>query len=345
MIDYDDKAWWYMREIEYTASAVESFWEEVTVESLARELVEERQVKVHLHTMKNEMRKLLFTTVILGLMSGGVLAHEQQYDNTKEPHEAPHKAKPPKGGHSSLANAATNPIANLVQFQIQNVYTSNSYNSGGDSNAFLLQPVIPIALPSETVPLMVTRTTLPYISTPDLGDGINSKNGFGDITTLGIFIPKLETKGVMVGLGYNLIVPTAGDNDFTGSGKWSVGPSFAYFNLQTPTWQWGLLGYSAFSFADNSSGREHVSNVSVQPILIKHFDEGWYMGLADVPQTYDFNANEWTFALGPRLGRVTKFGKQPVNLFGQFYYNPNDDTDEVAPEWSYKLNLTFLFPE
>ena len=299
--------------------------------------------------MKIEMSKLLVTTVILGLVSGSVLAHEQQYDNTKEPHESPHKAEPPTGGHSSLANAATNPIANLVQFQLQNQYTASSYNADGDSNVFVLQPVIPIKLSSETVPLLVTRTTLPYINTPDLDGGIGTKEGFGDITALGVFIPKLETKGVMIGIGYNLVIPTAGSNEFTGSGKWSLGPSLVYFNAQTPSWQWGILGYSAFSFASNDTGqdfhREHVSNVSLQPFLVKHFDEGWYLGTADVPQTYDFNANEWTFALGPRLGKVTKFGKQPVNLFGQVTYNPNDDTDEVAPEWSYKLNLTFLFPK
>jgi hypothetical protein len=298
--------------------------------------------------MKNEISKLLFTSVIFSLMNGSVLAHEQQYDNTKEPHESPHKAEPPKGGHDSLAAAATNPIANLVQFQIQNRYTSDSYNASGDSNVFVLQPVIPIKLSSETVPLLVTRTTLPYINTPHLGGGVGSKEGFGDITALGVFIPKLDTKGVMIGFGYNLIIPTAGSNEFTGSGKWSLGPSLVYFNSQTPSWQWGILGYSAFSFATNDTGqdfhREHVSNVSLQPFLVKHFDEGWYLGTADVPQTYDFNANEWTFALGPRVGKVTKFGKQPVNLFAQFSYNPNDDTDEVAPEWSYKLNLTFLFP-
>jgi hypothetical protein len=81
-------------------------------------------------TMKSEMSKLLFTTAILGLVSGGVLAHEQQYDNSKEPHESPHKATPPTGGHSSLASAATNPIANLIQFQVQNQYTPDNNNAG-----------------------------------------------------------------------------------------------------------------------------------------------------------------------------------------------------------------------
>jgi hypothetical protein len=295
--------------------------------------------------MKEILKISLLTALTLTLINGSVMAHDDQTDNTKEPHETPHKAEPPTGGHKNLAEAATNPVANLVQFQIQNLYTSDSYNVDGDSNAFIIQPVIPFQLTWEAVPLFVTRTTLAYVNTPDFDGGIGTQEGFGDLSTLGFFIPKLETKGVMVGIGYNLTVPTAGSNDFTGSGKWSLGPGGVYFNGQTPSWQWGILGYSSFSFASQDTSRSYVSTVSLQPFVTKHFDKGWYLANADMPQTYDFRTEEWTFALGPRLGRVTKFGKMPVNLFGQFTYNPNDDTDEIAPEWSYKFNMTFLFPK
>jgi hypothetical protein len=54
--------------------------------------------------------------------------------------------------------------------------------------------------------------------------------------------------------------------------------------------------------------------IRIQPILTKRFSEGWYASLPDVPQTYDFRTNNWTLQLGPRVGKVTKFGKQPVNL-------------------------------
>ncbi len=64
--------------------------------------------------MKQTLKYLSLMALTLGLMSGSGMAHEQQYDNSKEPHESPHKATPPKGGHGSLAGAATNPIANLV---------------------------------------------------------------------------------------------------------------------------------------------------------------------------------------------------------------------------------------
>ena len=287
----------------------------------------------------------LLTTLAIGLMSGAVMAHEEgHYDHSGEPHETPHKASPPEGGHESLAGAATNPIANLVQFQIQNAYTPSNNNVSGSSNAFILQPVIPINLPSESVPLLVTRTTLPYINTPDFDGGVGTQEGFGDLVAQGYFIPKLETKGVMVGFGYNLTVPTAGSNDFTGSGKWSLGPGLVYFNLQTPGFQWGVLNYSSFSFASQDSSRSHVSSTNIQPIATWHFDGGWYAGLPDVPHTYNFRTEHWTTAWGGKVGRVLKFGEQPVNLFGQATYNSEDHDDEISPEWTYKVNLTFLFP-
>ena len=297
--------------------------------------------------------------IMLGFTPGSVLAVEvseedykllqkykqEQAGKEKPAHEQPHTAEPPTGGHANLAAAATNPIANLVQFQMQNSYSPSNHNADGYSNVAVIQPVVPIKLPWDEVPLLVTRTTLPYISTPDLDGGIGRKDGFGDIVAQGYFLPKLKTKGVAAGLGYNLTIPSGGDNDFVGSGKWSLGPGAVYLNMQTPSWQWGLLSYSSFSFASANSDRGSVSNVNIQPILTKHFSEGWYASVPDVPQTYDFMTDNWTLAIGPRVGKVTKFGKQPVNLFGQVTWNPLDNDDQVSSEWTFKVNVTFLFPK
>ena len=64
---------------------------------------------------------------------------------------------------------------------MQNSYSPHSYNANGYSNVGIIQPVIPVKLGWEKVPLLVTRTTLPYISTPDLDGGVGRKDGFGDI--------------------------------------------------------------------------------------------------------------------------------------------------------------------
>jgi hypothetical protein len=188
-------------------------------------------------SLKRVLTGLCALVIMLYFTPGSVLAHEDHPDKDLPAHEQPHRSEPPTGGHANLAAAATNPIANLIQFQIQNSYSPSNYNSDGYSNVAVIQPVIPIALPWEKVPLLVTRTTLPYISTPDL-DGVGRKDGFGDIVAQGYFLPKLKAKGLAVGFGYNLTIPSAGDNDFVGSGKWSLGPGAVYLNMRTPSLQW-----------------------------------------------------------------------------------------------------------
>jgi len=279
--------------------------------------------------------------ITLGLMPGSVLAHDDHYDNSKAPHESPHAAEPPTGGHSSLAEAATNPIGNLVQLQLQNQYNWDNYNSDGYSNSAIVQPVVPFKLPWESVPLVVTRTTLPFVSTPDLGDPVGREHGVGDLSIIAPFIPKLKAKGIMLGLGPALSIPTA-SKDTTGSGRWLAGPTAVYFNGRTKGWQWGMLGWHFWDFAGDDD-RARVNKTFFQPFAVRHFDKGWYAGTPDVPGTYNWKDNKGTFPFGLRLGRVTKIGKQPVNLFGEVFGTPWDDGP--SPKWTAKVSFTLLFPK
>jgi hypothetical protein len=308
---------------------------------------------------KTTLTGLIAAVFLLGLTTGSVLAVEVSEEDYKTlqtqkakeaekqlpPHERPPPSRAPANAKAgNLAEAATNPIAPMIQFQLQDVYNWENHNSDGYGNNFVIQPVIPIALPWEKVPMMITRTTIPYVSTPDLGSPVNRKHGFGDTVVLGLLTPKLKTKGVQLGLGGTFTIPTAGDNDFTGSGKWQAGPAFLYINMKTPQLQWGLFAFQSWSFASTSGSREDVSKLSLQPFITKHFGKGWYVGSPDSPQTYDFKADEWTWALGAQLGHVTKLGKMPVKLFVEPLYNPNNDAGPTA-EWTLKLNITLLFPE
>jgi hypothetical protein len=288
---------------------------------------------------------LYAAALTLGLAWGTAMAAEEatQPSENLPPHKTPHTAEPPTGGHANLAEAATNPIANLIQFQVQNQYNWSNHNSDGYSNAAIIQPVVPIKLPWEAVPLVITRTTLPYVTTPDLGPGVGREKGFGDTTFLSLFTPNLGLKGQMLGLGPTFVIPTAGDNDFTGSGKWQAGPAAVYINTQTST-QWGLFAFQNWAFASSRSNSTNVNKLSIQPILTHHFDGGWYVGTPDNPQVYDFRTDKWTLQLGPQVGRVFKIGAQPVKLFGAVYHNPIDDNGPTA-KWTAKIGLTFLFPE
>jgi hypothetical protein len=307
---------------------------------------------------------LIAVAIMLVFTTGNVLAVEiSDEDNQKlqsikkkeaekqlPPHErpAPHNpAAPSVSSGASLAAAATNPIANLMQFQLQETYKFKNHNSSGYAAVTTLQAVIPIPLPWKSVPLLISRTTLPYVTTPKLDDPVDHRfSGFGDAEMLLLATPKLKTKGVQVGLGLNSAFPTAGDDEITGTGKYLLGPAALYLNLQTKSWQWGLFTYQLWDVASGRDGgsRNGVSKLSVQPVLTKHFSKGWYMGLPDTPQTYDFNSNKWTWALGSQVGRVQKIGKQPVKWFGELLFNPEDENGPTA-EWTAKFNITFLFPK
>ncbi len=239
-----------------------------------------------------------------------------------------------------LASTATNPVGNLVQMQFGDQVNFSNYNSDGYSNAAILQPVIPFKLNWDAVPTLITRTTLPIVTTPDLGGSIGRNSGLGDILFLGLFLPKIKLEKQMIGIGPAISAPTA-TSDFTGSGKWSMGPAFVYINQTIPKLQFGILGWQLWDVAGNDK-RNGVSELSFQPFVVKHFNKGWYAGTPDVPGTYNFKSDNFTFPFGLRIGKVTKIGKQPVNLMGEVFGNPWDDGPSA--KWSAKLAITFLFP-
>jgi hypothetical protein len=265
----------------------------------------------------------ILTVATFGLSSGSVLAD-----------------------HNDLAEAATNPLGSLIQLQLINQYNWETYSvggvSGGYSNAFEVQPVIPFKLPFEFVPELITRTTVPLVTTPDFGPvGPDRTTSLGD-TVMNLFgILNLGIKDLTIGVGPTFTFPTAGDT-LTGADKWQAGPTFLAIATNVPHLQYGILAYQQWDFAGDSD-RDSVSKLNLQPFITKHFEGGWYAGSQDIPWTYNFETDNWTMPLGPKVGRVFHIGKQPVNAFGAAYYSPLNDG--ASPKWTARVGLTFLFPE
>ena len=248
--------------------------------------------------------------------------------------------------YADMASDATSPVAPLIQLRFQDQFIPDSRNATGYSNAGIVQAVIPIKLPSDWMPSMITRTTTPYVSTPEL-PGIGRQNGLGDTVFLGFGIPKWQPlENTILAVGPALTIPTAGDNDFTGEGKWQAGPAAVYFNHGKPgrTYQFGLMAYQQWSYASARSNSEHVSKLQLQPIFTKHFKGGWCVGTPDTPNAYNFETSEWALNLGMQVGRVFHIGKQGVQLYGGAYYN-TEETNGITAKMTYKISFGFLFPE
>jgi hypothetical protein len=103
--------------------------------------------------------------------------------------------------------------------------------------------------------------------------------------------------------------------------------------------------YQNWDVASTRSDAEDVNNTNIQPIFNYHFGKGWYVGLPDLPQTYDHETNNWTTQLGGVFGRVFPWRTHHLQMYGGAYYNTEDNDDMVAPEWTVKLNVSFLIPE
>jgi hypothetical protein len=248
------------------------------------------------------------------------------------------------GDDPDLAEKATNPVAPLIQLQLQNTMVGESKAGSGYSNTFTVQPVIPWKIGKRP---MLSRITLPLLaSTPDLGDPIGREYGLGDTIALNFAIWHIEDgpwKG-MIGPGVAFTFPTA-SSDFLGQGKWQTGPGFVYVNTATPGLQWGGFLYQQWSYASSGgdSARDEVSMLFFQPIITKHFEKGWYVSLGDIPWSIDWNDDaRWSLPLGVRVGRVTKLGNQPINVFVEPFYDISGNNK--GNEWGVKLSLTLLFP-
>jgi len=253
------------------------------------------------------------------------------------------QTKPEAGGkgagHEDLAATATNPIGNLIQFQLQNVFIPTSWESSGYANLFVIQPVIPINLHNKIFPTLLTRTTLPIVTTPNPDGPISGTTGTGDMVILATAINN-QPWG-MIGVGPTFTFPTASDSR-TGSEKWQAGPTLVVFVTKYHPWQFGALVYTQHSFA-GTSARSTVSELFYQPILVRHFSKGWYAALPDVASTTDFRTGGNTINfLGLRVGKVTKVKKQPLNVFLQGWGTPVHDG--AVGQFNIKLSVSFLFP-
>jgi hypothetical protein len=251
--------------------------------------------------------------------------------------------------HQSLAEAATNPVAPLIQLQFQNVSGFNNTPAGGYSNVVIVQPVIPFSIGKQQ---FVTRTTFPLLATTgDLPTALGGRQyGTGDLVFLGLptWTIKDETWGGFIGAGLAATFPTA-SNDFLGEGKWQAGPSFVYVNTSIKKVQLGTLVYQQWSYASSggNNGRPEVSKLFFSVFANYHFDEGWYVSfMGDELWSVDWNDNtQFNMPIALRIGRVFPvFGKQNANVFFQPFYNVTHP-DSGGSEWGFKLSFTFLFPQ
>lgn len=271
------------------------------------------------------------------LLSAGVLrAQEADEADSRESQDAE---------TAKLAKAAQNPIGNLISLPAQN---NTSFQIGPFNrtyNVLNIQPVIPVEISSSI--LLINRTILPIVSSPDVTRPDGTTWGLGDLNYTAFFTPA-GAGAVMVGAGPVLLFPT-GTSDETGAGKWGAGPSVVLVGTPGNALV-GLLVNNIWSYAGDSD-RDDVNQMLIQYFVNYNFSGGWYVSSAPIiTSNWTKPAREgWVVPFGGGGGKVFKIGRQPINGSVQAFYNAvtpkNEDGDRIGPEWSLRLQLQLLFPK
>lgn len=235
------------------------------------------------------------------------------------------------GENESLSQAANDPTAALMAFQLQDSYSPSVYNTGGASQNFLQ---FRAAIPFEVWGLQnIFRLTLPYFTdTPSGNTGISDTVVFDLVT--------FDRSWGRFGVGAVGLIPTGTEG--LSAEKWGLGPAVG-FTAKSGKLLWGLFNQNVFSFAGNDDMPD-VNTSIFQPIATVGLGDGWSTGLSEMSITYDWDRNAWvSLPLGVKLSKLHRFGTQPVQFTAQYEHNFAEDF--TAPEDLYSFTVKFLVPK
>lgn len=240
---------------------------------------------------------------------------------------------------ADLAKKLSNPVASLISVPFQFNYDRSIGPDDGERLTVNFQPVVPISLNEDWN--VISRTILPITWQSDIAGPSGEQFGLGDITQSFFFSPKEPTSnGIIWGVGPAFLIPTATDT-LLGGGKWGAGPT-AVVLRQSGGWTVGALGNHIWSFAGQSD-REDISSTFLQPFVSYTTADAWTFTL-NTESTYNWETSEWSVPVNFTVGKLVKFGNQPISLTGGVRYWA--DSPEGGPSgFGARFVATFLFPK
>jgi hypothetical protein len=268
--------------------------------------------------------KILVSVLIIGFSVMPALADEQE-----------------------LAKKSQNPVGDIISLPFE-YWHHDGMADDGSADALMVKPVYPTRIGNLN---LINRFIIPYLGIDanqngsDLGEidippSLKRESGLGNIQYQGFFTPA-EPGKVIWGVGPVFELPT--NTSGLGSDKWSAG--LAAVALTMPgKWVLGALIQNIWSFAGPSDDPD-VNKFTFQYFLNYNLGDGWYLTSTPII-TADWeksSGNQWTIPFGGGIGRLMRFGKQPVDFKLQAFGNV--EKPEGGPDWSMMFAVKFLFPK
>jgi len=240
---------------------------------------------------------------------------------------------------SEIAKQAQNPIANLISVPLENDFNPQTGIDKDDSYVLEMKPVIPFHLSSGWV--LITRTIIPVVQVPDLSSRVEGTAGLGDVQE-SFFLSPAKAGPVIWGAGPVISVPTA-TKDILGTKKLSVGPTVVVLRIQGH-WLFGTLAQNLWS-VEGPSARPDVNQMLLQPFVNYNLAHKWYLTSSPIiTANWEVRPDErWVVPVGGGVGKIVHFGRQPVNVYTQFFRNV--ERPDGTTHWSARFQMQFLFPK
>jgi len=240
---------------------------------------------------------------------------------------------------AKLERDVQNPVSELISLPFQNNTTFDSGPYSRTTNVMNIQPVIPINISDNW--MIKSRTILPLSWQPYSGESSGGEFGLGDTTQTFFLAPRGDRK-LIWGIGPAFVIPTA-TSTLLGQGKFSMGPSVLALS-QPGHWTIGALINNVWSVAGSGS-RPPVNEMQLQAFVTYQMKQGWYIATSPIIEANwrAMSGSVWLVPVGGGIGRVTRMGKQAINVTAQFYGNAAYPTG-TSP-WSMRLQFDLLFPE
>ena len=246
-----------------------------------------------------------------------------------------------------LAKKSQNPVGDIISLPLEYWhYDGNANDSSVDM--LVAKPVYPMGISKFT---LINRFIAPFLGVDarspgeDLGEisipaTVSKENGLGNLQYQGFLTPATPGK-IIWGGGPVLDFPT--NTNGLGSDKWSAG--VAALALTMPgNWVIGGLIQNMWSYAGPSEEPE-INKFTFQYFINYNLSNGWYLTSTPI-MTADWekaSGEEWTVPMGGGIGKLARFGNQPVDFKLQGFGNV--EKPEGGPEWSIMFAVKFLFPK
>ena len=257
------------------------------------------------------------------------------------------KSEPSMG---ELNKQLVNPVSSIwsIAFQ-QNNFRLDPGDDGHQrwSSNLLFQPVLPIGISEDWN--LITRPVVPlFVSQPHPAAGppvhIGRSTAFGDITLMQLVSPSPKLAGGwLLGIGPSWIFPTAASN-FTGNGKFQVGPA-ALVGYLSEKWILGALLQNWWSFAGQDS-RSSARSMNLQPVAAYFLPDAWSIGYSgNILANWRSPASDtFTIPLGVSVAKVVKLGPLPVRFALGVQWMPVQP-DRYGQKWNFQLIVAPVLPK